>query len=147
MVQVNNKIGLIYAFLSITPLILNLEPITLYPTRIVCPMLGDTCCSPKTVIVETKTDLKVLQCVHPADGGRHVDTLVPSVVVVVPDVAVGGLTALLVRLQVVNDLCTRDRGGNSDILPCSYTGKDMSFQHGQVQSDIPFFKENIAYLY
>ena len=95
---------MIYAFLSITPLILNLEHITLYPTRIVFPMLGDTCCSPKTVIVETKTDLKVLQCVHTADGGRHVDTLVPTVVVVVPNVAVGGLTALLVRLQVVNDL-------------------------------------------
>ena len=40
LVPVFNKIGLIYAFISITPLILDLEHITLSPSRIPFPILG-----------------------------------------------------------------------------------------------------------
>ena len=40
LVKVFNKIGLIYSFLSITPLILGLEPITISPARIPFPVLG-----------------------------------------------------------------------------------------------------------
>ena len=43
LVQVFNKIGLIYVFLPLTPLILDLEHITLSPTTIPFPMLGHLC--------------------------------------------------------------------------------------------------------
>ena len=40
LVQVFSKIGLIYTFLYITPLIMDLEHITLSPSRIPFPVLG-----------------------------------------------------------------------------------------------------------
>ena len=40
LVKVFHKIGLIYSFLSITPLILGLETITISPARIPFPVLG-----------------------------------------------------------------------------------------------------------
>ena len=43
LVQVFNKIGLIYHFLSINPSILDLEHITITPTRIPFPVLGHIC--------------------------------------------------------------------------------------------------------